>query len=372
MMKPTNEAELSDILSDSREPIRIVGGGTRQGLGNAVSAPGQLSTSAMTGVTLFEPAALTMIVRAGTSLTEVQKTLKAENQQLPFEPMDHGVLLGDKGKSTIGGVVACNISGSRRIQVGACRDSLIGVRFVDGAGTIVKNGGRVMKNVTGYDLVKLMAGSYGTLGVMTELSFKLQPMPETSATLTVYGLSETDGVSVLCRALGSPNDVNGAAFVNGKTLIRVEGLKGSVAYRTEALKTLFSDKEVTVENGAAKNAKLWNSVGDVAALAKSKADIWRLSVKPTDGPKVVAHLRKAGVELDAQYDWGGGLVYLAVSDDTDIRKYLSDIHGHVTLIRGNGGGSLKMPIQNKLIAGIEAGLRSKFDPRGILNTGIMG
>ena len=371
MIAPTTEAELSDFLSEASEPVRIIGGGTRQNLGNSVKAKKKLTTAGLTGITLLEPAALTLVVRSGTPLKEVQKALNEVNQQLPFEPMDHCDLLGSTGETTIGGVVACNISGSRRIQTGACRDSLIGVRFVDGMGTIVKNGGRVMKNVTGYDLVKLMAGSYGTLGVMTELSFKLLPKPEATASIKLHGLSDQDGIAALCKALGSPNDVNGAAHLNNETLIRIEGFSGSVEFRIEALKKLFPNFEISVETNSAKNKEIWSSIGNVSVFSKTATSIWRLSVKPTSGPKIVDTLLKAGIKADAQYDWGGGLVYLSVPDNIDIRNHLSNIQGHITLVRGNGGGADAMPVQNSLIKEIEEGLRKKFDPREILNTGIM-
>ena len=354
MIAPTTEAELSDFLSETSEPVRVVGGGTRQNLGNSVKANKVLTTAGLTGITLLEPAALTLVVRSGTPLKEVQKALNEVNQQLPFEPMDHCDLLGSTGETTIGGVVACNISGSRRIQTGACRDSLIGVRFVDGMGTIVKNGGRVMKNVTGYDLVKLMAGSYGTLGVMTELSFKLLPKPEATASIKLHGLSDEDGIAALCKALGSPNDVN-----------------GSVEFRIEALKKLFPNFEISVETNSEKNKEIWNSIGNVSVFSKTTTSIWRLSVKPTSGPKIMDTLLKAGIKADAQYDWGGGLVYLSVPENIDIRNHLSNIQGHITLVRGNGGGADAMPVQNSLIKEIEEGLRKKFDPRKILNSGIM-
>jgi len=245
MITPTTEAELANAIREAENPLRIVGGGTRQKLGNDVQSDDQISTASLTGITLLEPEALTLVVRAGTPLSDVQAALDAEGQQLPFEPMDHRSLLGSVGETTIGGVVACNISGSRRISAGACRDSLIGVRFVDGSGTIIKNGGRVMKNVTGYDLVKLMAGSYGTLGVMTELSFKLLPKPDHSATIILHGLDEVGGIAALSKALGSPNDVTGAVYVDGQALIRIEGFEKSVAYRVEALKKLFSSSEIS-------------------------------------------------------------------------------------------------------------------------------
>jgi len=369
---PTSELELVEAIKSTSEPVRIVGGGTRQGLGNTVKARESISTSALTGITLLEPAALTLVVRAGTPLADVQKALDLENQQLPFEPMDHRALLGSAGASTIGGVVACNISGPRRISAGACRDSLIGVRFVDGSGNVVKNGGRVMKNVTGYDLVKLMAGSYGTLGVMTELSFKLQPKPAEVATIKIHDVDDVTGVAALSRALGSPNDVTGTALVDGTALIRVEGLPKSVKYRTKALKDIFASQNVSVENDPVKSNGIWAAVGDVSELAGCRGDIWRISVKPTDGPVLVAKLRAAGIDLKVHYDWGGGLIYLRVNDDLNLRDHLAGFAGHATLIRGTGAGAIAMPPQNALVAKLETGLRAKFDPRGILNTGIMG
>lgn len=370
-MKPTNELELVEAIKSADQPVRIVGGGTRQGLGNQVSATQKIETSALTGIKLLEPAALTLVVRAGTPLADVKAALDAENQQLPFEPMDHRVLLGTSGVPTIGGVVACNISGPRRIQAGACRDSLIGVRFVDGVGNVVKNGGRVMKNVTGYDLVKLMAGSYGTLGVLTELSFKLLPKPANVATIRVHGVGDQVGVSVLSHALGSPNDVTGAALVEGDALIRIEGLPKSVKYRSEALKTLFKTHEVSIETDKASHV-LWASVGNVTQFSKRKGAVWRISVKPTDGPLMVARLRAAGINVDAHYDWGGGLVYLLVDEGINLRDHLDKSEGHASLIRGNGGDTIPMPKRDVLIRKLEVGLRAKFDPRGILNTGIMG
>lgn len=184
MMTPTSEQELSECVSQAKGPIAIKGGGTR-----GVGVDGDvLNTGDLTGIDLYEPGALTVVVKAGTALSEIETTLAGERQRLAFEPMDYRVLLGLKGEPTIGGIVAGNISGPRRIQVGAARDFTLGVRFVDGQGTIVQNGGRVMKNVTGYDLVKLMSGSWGTLGVLSEVSLKVLPMPEAEATLCVHGL----------------------------------------------------------------------------------------------------------------------------------------------------------------------------------------
>jgi glycolate oxidase FAD binding subunit len=183
MMTPNSEAELAQIVADAKAPLAIHGGGTR---GVAVDGDA-LSTANLSGIELYEPGALTIVVKAGTPVAEVDAALAIEGQRLAFEPMDHRGLLGATGTPTMGGLIAANISGPRRIQAGAARDFALGVRFVDGRGEIIKNGGRVMKNVTGYDLVKLMSGSHGTLGVLTEVSLKVLPMPETEATLLLHG-----------------------------------------------------------------------------------------------------------------------------------------------------------------------------------------
>ncbi|WP_374375088.1 FAD-binding protein, partial [Tabrizicola sp.] len=220
-MRPKTEAELAEMVAGAISPLLLRGGGTRT-LGHAMGEV--LETGGLTGVDLYEPGALTLVVRAGTPLAEVEAVLAAERQRLAFEVPDLRGLLGREGVSTIGGVVATNASGPRRVQVGACRDACLGVRFVDGMGTVVKNGGRVMKNVTGYDLVKLLAGSRGVLGVLTEVSLKVQALPEAEATLVVEGLDDAAGLAALRSALGSPFDVSGAARHTGQSLIRVEGM----------------------------------------------------------------------------------------------------------------------------------------------------
>jgi glycolate oxidase FAD binding subunit len=238
MITPRTEAELADAIAASKEPLRVIGGGTRSvvPMGNGAV----LSASGLSGITLHEPGSLTLVAQAGTPLEQIETALAAEGQRLPFEPMDHRGLLGTTGTPTIGGVVAANVSGPRRIQAGACRDFLLGVRFVDGRGQIVKNGGRVMKNVTGYDLVKLMAGSYGTLGVLTEVALKVLPRPRSMGMLRIKGLSDAAAVTALCRALASPYEVTGAAHLPqaDQTLFRIEGFTKSVAYRAGRLSDL--------------------------------------------------------------------------------------------------------------------------------------
>ena len=361
-MTPTTELDLAEAIASAKGPLRIVGGDTRQ-IGHPVEGE-TLHTSGLSGITLYEPGALTLVAKAGTPLADIEAALMSENQRLPFEPSDMRGIYGAAGQSTIGGVVATNASGPRRIQAGACRDSVIGVRFVDGQGQILKNGGRVMKNVTGYDLVKLMTGSNGTLGVLTEISFKVLPAPEAAATVMIDGQSTEEAVATMSAALGSPFDVNGAAHVAGKTVIRVEGLEGSVNYRAS---------ELVKKLGGTVTDFDWSIVRDLTDFAGREGDIWRFSVKPSDGPKLGAALCKTGA-FDVQFDWGGGLVWALAPEGSNLRTVMGDIGGNATLVRASEA-SASLPVfhpEPKAIEFLNAGLRAKFDPRNILNTGRMG
>ncbi|MWD29176.1 FAD-binding protein, partial [Aquicoccus sp. SCR17] len=315
-MRPASEAELAEAVRGATGPLAIRGGGTR-GMavdGEVLETLETLETGGLSGIALYEPGALTLVARAGTPVAEIEATLAAEGQRLAFEPMDHRALMGTKGAATIGGVAAANVSGPRRIQVGAARDFLLGLRLVDGRGEVLKNGGRVMKNVTGYDLVRLMAGAHGTLGVLTEVALKVLPRPETEATLRCEGLTPGAAVAAMSRALGSPYEVTGAAHQpGGATLLRLEGFDGSVAYRAGALRDLLGGEWEVVEAEA--SAGLWRGVRDVAPLAEVAGDVWRVSVRPSDGP---AALERLAAEA-ALMDWGGGLIWAALPAGTDAR-----------------------------------------------------
>jgi glycolate oxidase FAD binding subunit len=360
-MRPSSEAELAEAVAGATGPLLVRGGGTRT-IGRAVGEV--LETGGISGVELYEPGALTLVVRAGTPLAEVDRVLAGERQRLAFEVPDLRGLLGHEGMSTIGGVVAANASGPRRVQVGACRDATLGVRFVDGAGTVVRNGGRVMKNVTGYDLVKLLAGSRGTLGVLTEVSFKVQALPEAEATLVIEGLGDEAGLVALRKALGSPFDVSGAARHSGRSLVRVEGMAGSVTYRVGEL-TARLGGDVTVVEGAG-SAALWREVRDVVPLQDKPGEIWRIASLPTAAAEIVARL-----EGEAVWDWGGGLIWVGLGHGrgAEVAAAVAG-RGHATLVRGSGGPVF--PPEAAEVAALAAGLKAKFDPRGILNSGMMG
>ena len=366
-MTPKTEEELSQMIAGANGPLRIKGGGTRT-IGHCEGDT--LSTAALSGITLYEPGALTLVAGAGTPIEVIEKTLAAENQRLAFEPMDHRALLGTNGTPTLGGMAAANVSGPRRISVGACRDFMLGVRFVDGAGTIIKNGGRVMKNVTGYDLVKLMAGAYGTLGVLTEVSLKVLPDVECTGTLRIHGLSDRQAIQALSAALGSPFEATAAAhFPKGPTgdavtMLRIEGFETSVNYRAAKLQDLlkaYGAVDVTIGDGSE-----WQAVRDVSAFADQPGNVWRISAKPSDTPELVAKMDVNAV----QYDWGGGLIWALADEGRDLRAALGVFDGHATLIRGTASAPTFQP-EAPALAAITAGLRAKFDPRGILNSGIM-
>jgi glycolate oxidase FAD binding subunit len=363
-MTPKSEQDLSECVAGAKGPLAILGGGTR-----GIDVAGDvLNTSGISGINLYEPGALTIVVKAGTPLCEVEVALAAERQRLAFEPMDYRGLLGVEGEPTIGSVVAGNISGPRRIQVGAARDFTLGVRFVDGQGTIIKNGGRVMKNVTGYDLVKLMSGSWGTLGVLSEVSLKVLPLPETDATLQIHGLKMKDAVDAMAAALGSAYDVSGAAHLptddGGVTMIRVEGFEASVAYRIAQLRKVLGKFGAEMSDAMTPSDK-WAAIRDVQNFHDKDGDVWRVSVKPSDGPSVVA----ACDPLEAQFDWAGGLVWLRTIQGADVRNKLAGIAGHATLVRGSG--QPRFHPESKGVAALSDGLRQRFDPRGILNAGLM-
>lgn len=360
-MRPVSEAELAEAVAGASGPLLVRGGGTRT-LGHAVG--GVLETGGLSGVELYEPGALTLVVRAGTPLAEVELVLAGERQRLAFEVPDLCGLLGREGVSTIGGVVAANASGPRRVQVGACRDACLGVRFVDGTGSVVKNGGRVMKNVTGYDLVKLLAGSRGTLGVLTEVSFKVQALPEAEATLVVEGLGDEDGLAALRGALGSPFDVSGAARHSGRSLIRVEGMAGSVAYRVGQLSARAGGEVSVVEAEA--SAALWREVRDVVPLQGKAGEVWRIATLPTAAAGIVAQL-----EGEALWDWGGGLIWLLLDHGrgAEVAAAVAG-RGHATLVKGQGGPVF--PPEAPEVAALVAGLKAKFDPKGLFRGGDHG
>jgi glycolate oxidase FAD binding subunit len=326
----------------------------------------------------------------------VEATLAAQGQQLAFEPPDLGPLLGTEGAGTLGGVIACNLAGPRRISAGAARDHFLGFRGVSGRGEAFKSGARVVKNVTGFDLPKLMAGSMGTLVALSELTIKVLPAPETLGTVLILGLSDETAVHALSRALGSAHEVSGAAHLPasllaesalpdevlslGKavTLVRVEGPGPSVAHRVEALRSELENLGETHALDCATSRAVWAALRDVKPLVEPRdRAVWRISVAPTAGPRVVEAVA-AHRPVEAYYDWGGGLIWLATGEDRDggaqaIRAAIAaQGGGHATLLRGSQALRAVVPVfqpQPGPVAALSRRLKDQYDPHGILNPG---
>jgi len=386
---PASEAEACAVVAEAAEkrtPLAVAGSGTKADLGRPAQTQATLSSSALTGVTLYEPAELVIGARSGTPLAEVVRTLSERGQELPFEPMDYRPLLGSRGEPTIGAVAAANLSGPRRITAGAARDSLIGVRFVNGRGEAVKSGGRVMKNVTGLDLVKLMAGSWGTLGLLTEVTFKVLPKAERSSTLIYRGLDDARAVAALAAALGSPYEVAGAAHIpaadrqGARTVIRIEGFSFSVAHRLGELRRLLlkSCGAPDIVEGKGADA-LWASIRDATLLSDPRdRAIWRVSTAPTRAPQLAAEVARA---LDARlfYDWAGGLIWLSTDPRGDagaatIRAAVRAFGGHSMLVRAPAEVRAMADVfepQGGTLMRLTGGIKAAFDPAGILNPGRM-
>ena len=388
-LAPDTEAQAADMVRMARAAgttLTLQGGGTRAGLGRPVQTDETLSTRRLSGVTLHEPAELVISARAGTPLAEIEAALDAKGQMLPFEPMDHRALYGLSGEPTIGGVVACAASGPRRIQAGAVRDLLLGLRFVNGEGEIVKSGGRVMKNVTGLDLVKLNCGAHGTLALITEATFKVLPKAERTITLVIEGLDDRQATSAMAAALGSPFGVGGAAHLPeglgapvARTVLRLEHFRESIEYRASELAKLLAayGRTALIEDDASRD--LWRAVRDVEFLAQPRETaIWRVSVAPTHGATVIVVLRQAQLPFRYFFDWGGGLVWLACAMAGD--GGAASVHaavgrdGHATLVRGSDDLRARIDVFQPLdpaLMKVTAGIKASFDPDRVFNPGRM-
>lgn len=395
---PTTSAEvLSTVQWAAAEvtPLETIGHGSKRGIGRPQQSEHTLNLSKLTSVTLYEPAELVLSAKAGTPLSEIESLLAQNGQQLAFEPMDYGPLLGGApGKGTIGGVLAANLSGPRRLKAGAARDHILGINAVAGRGEAFKSGGRVVKNVTGYDLSKLMANSWGTLAVFTDVTFKVLPAAETEVTLAVRGLLDDAAASAMALALGSSAEVSSAAHLperiaarvaggtlgaDATTLLRVEGFGPSVAYRIEALKTLLKNAGPLQEIAGDPSHALWRDVRDCAPFADgSEKPVWRVSMAPSQAHQMVLTLRMQ-IGVSAFYDWQGGLVWLRMEEgdpEAGLLRGLIRKHGggHATLVRAAPAHRAAVPVfepQAPHLAALSARLKAEFDPKAILNPGRM-
>ncbi len=365
MILPKSESELAEAISAAAVPLLIQGNGTKSAMLRPVQAADTLSTSRLTGITLYAPNELVMRARAGTPLREIEAALAAHGQQLIAEPSH---LSGED--QTIGGIVGANISGPRRISGGAMRDHVLGVRAVNGQGEILNFGGRVLKNVTGLDMAKLLTGSFGTLAVMTEITFKVLPASEVTGTIVLHGLDAEAGVKALSAGLGSPFSVSGAAYLPSerKAYLRIEEFEASVKYRCEKLAAQLGGGDIL---GTEDSKTLWNSIRDCKTLAAGEA-LWRISAPPSAGPSILR--RVAGQGITGFLDWGGGLAWLS-------GPATQAAHQAVCHAARQAGGvwwlmrapeplraSVEvLPPESPALAALRRRVQAAFDPRGILN-----
>ncbi|MHC1549983.1 FAD-binding protein [Phyllobacterium sp. K27] len=397
IFNPHSEDEIVEIVQwalSEQAPIEIIGQGSKRELGRPLQTEHTIALSSYSGVTLYEPDELVLSAKAGTPVAELEAMLSASGQAFQFEPMDYGPLLGKPvGQGSLGGLLATNLCGPRRLKAGSARDHVLGVRVVSGRGELFKSGGRVVKNVTGYDLSKGMAHSWGTLGIATEITFKVLPLPETETTLVLRGLADDEAARAMAIAMGSSGEVASAAHLPGNvasrviggilrsdasTLLRLEGFAPSVADRAEMLKKLLASAgEIDMLNGEI-SRNLWREIRDVIPFADgTERPVWRVSMAPMEAYKLVASLRM-GAAVDAFYDWQGGLVWLRMEGDPEaeaVRALIAKYGGgHATLVRASVALRAAVPVfepQPAPLAALSKRLKQQFDPSGIFNPGRM-
>jgi glycolate oxidase FAD binding subunit len=385
-IKPRDAKELRQAVEwalNDNVTLDVRGQGSKLALGKPMRCDLVLDLSGISGVVDYAPEELVVTLRAGTPLSEVEALLAQRNQMLAFEPPDLGPLLGlEAGQGTLVGAVMGNLAGSRRVSAGAARDHLLGFTGVNGRGEAFKSGGKVMKNVTGYDLSKLLAGSWGTLAVLDEVSVKVLPAPDQTRTLLLLGLADAAAVKAMCAAMGSPHNVSGAAHVTGKTALRLEGVAPSVEARLKGVRELLAASGAKMEElGTLESRAFWREVRDVAPLeAAGDAIVWKISCPPTAGPGIVARIRAQRPFVEAFYDWSGGLIWLALPASVDadheiVRGALGPAGGHATLIRAAESVRANVPVfqpQPAALALLANRVKESFDPKRLFNPGRMG
>ena len=401
-LQPRDAAEVEAAVQAAvaqDKTLEVVGHGSKRVIGRAAQWDLTLDLSGLSGVTLYEPAELVLSAKAGTPLAEIEALVADNGQQLAFEPMDLGPLLGrPAGRGSIGGTLATNLAGPRRIKAGAARDHFLGFTAVSGRGETFKSGGRVVKNVTGYDLAKLMAGSWGTLAVMTDVTIKVLPRPETEESLLILGLDDAAAARVMALAMGSAAEVSAAAHlpasvaarlpamslaVAGRaiTALRLEGVPPSIAHRRQLLQAALQTYGELGTLDEMQSRALWGAVRDVTPFAgegHGERPLWRVSTAPTSGPEVAARIIRAA-DATVLYDWAGGLVWIELPSADDahaplVRAAVAAAGGHATLMRAPASVRAAVAVfepQDPVAAALTRRVKEGFDPKGVLNPGRM-
>ena len=395
---PATIDELQDAVVGAlgrEQPLAVIGGGSKRALGRPMTVVDELCLDRLAGVVNFEPAELILTAMAGTPLAEIESLLAGRGQMLAFEPVDWRGLLGSESAApTLGGALGCNLAGPRRIKAGAARDHFLGFSGVNGFGESFKAGGKVVKNVTGYDLCKLLAGSYGTLSVLAEVTLKVVPRPDESKSLLIVGLDDAAAIAALAEGLNSPHEVSAAAHLPASTAnrsgvasvasarssitaLRLEGPGASIAYRAGVLRDLLASRGTMVDLDQSESERLWREIGDVKPLLPVEGRVvWRLSVPPASGPRTVAAVARA-LDMAVFYDWAGGLIWLSVPEQGDggaavIRAALAACGGHGTLVRAPEALRASVPVFEPLpspLAALTRRVKESFDPKHLFNPG---
>ncbi|MBL8553651.1 MAG: FAD-binding protein [Phenylobacterium sp.] len=378
-LKPASPDEVQEIVAEAGAAARsvaVIGSGTKRSIGGMDRVDALLSTARLDRIVDYAPDELTLTAQPGVQIADLERLVAGKGQMLAFEPPKWTRLLGVRGEPTLGGVLSANLSGPRRIRVGAARDHFLGFEAVSGRGEAFKAGGRVVKNVTGYDLMKLIAGSWGTLAVLTQATIKVLPAPRTETTLLLFGLPDVRASEVMTTALNGPYEVSGAAHLPSfaararplkaempVTALRLEGFEASVAARAEALYGVLRSFGRIDELSAAHSGDFWAQIREVEAFAGDPRPLWRLSLPPASGWK-----GPHGLPGDALYDWGGGQAWL-LSDEpaTKVRGVVRGLGGHALRLRG---GEAFGP-RTGALGELEARVKAAFDPLGVLNPGRM-
>ena len=397
-VRPADEAELVDAilgLVAAGTPAQVAGAGTKQGFGRPVNAAVTLRLDGLAGIEAYAPDELTLTCGAGTPVAAVEAQLREHGQELAFEPPDLGPLYGAPAAgATIGGVLGCNLSGSRRVRAGGARDHFLGFRAVSGRGEAFKAGGHVVKNVSGYDLCKLLAGSFGTLAALSEVTVKVLPRAERTATLLLPGRTVDAAVRLLITAWQSPLEPSGLCCAPAElapllpaslpadadcvAAVRFEGPEGSVRDRTGRMRDALGG--ASRQLGDEDSRAFWKAVTDAAPFAAAAAQVarplWRLSLPPASAGGVIQRLaaRPGGLWL-----LDGSMLWFAPAGETSagdlVRAAAAAAGGAATLVRAPASVRAAEGVFPRQGAGIErvaAAIRSGFDPAGLLNPGRLG
>ena len=405
ILKPNNEEEVSLIVKDLYKknlPTEIIGSNSKNFIGNKLQCAKVLDLSKLSGIVEYLPEELYIKVKACTPIVEIEEILKKSNQQLAFEPIDFGYINSSKSnKGTAAGYLSCNFSGSRRFKSGSVRDHILGFRGVNGKGDIIKSGGTVVKNVTGYDLSKLITGSFGTLIALTELTFKVLPMKNSTGTLIIHEDNKDEIAKLFNNLLGSSNEISGSVFVpiepsnkkfnkNREEIFKFNDLKYEgpfLAIRMEGSKKSIDERirdlliELNLKNKKKSILDLhqsllfWEKINNLELFSNIKNSLVRVVVPPSKCINLMKYL-----DHDYKYyiDWCGSLFWIEVLDMNQeklitIKDYITNLGGYITVIKNSENS---FPIQDIFTIDetrlyISKKIKESFDPKRIFNPGKM-